>query len=353
MIFIRCQSEHETSQDNYSDTIQAMKLWKEANTWQSMKAADKFERIANTEVHKIVVIKHAAFGDLLLLRPFLVELRKAFPVANITLSVISHYLRGIPDDLVDNIHIVPSSKEKKGIFAAYKAYKKLGSHDLLFDLTASTRSFILSRLTKANFKIGFQYRSMHKFIYDIAIPRSSYQFEAGTFLEQLCPLGIAYEWPPRFAMKTHGMKRDKPYIVYFPTASTPDKSWSADNFTDLVRNMAAELTHYEHIILSGISEWEKVVANDIMARLSKIANVTLLGAGPEDQELIKGATLLVSNDTGIRHLGIAMDTTTVCIFFSSPPYRYWPRYGQHQVVYNRDGSPPDWQAVASAIRDAL
>jgi ADP-heptose:LPS heptosyltransferase len=330
-----------------------MKLWKEANTWQSSKATQKLEQIAISDIKKIAVIKHAAFGDQLLLRPFLIELRNAYPDAFISLSVISHYMRGIPEDLVDRIHTVPSRKEKKGLLAAYQAYKDLGSHDLLFDLTASTRSFIISKLTPAKFKIGFQYRSVHKFVYDIAIPRSTYQFEAGTFLEQLCPLGIAYEWPPRFEMKTGNLQRNKPYIVYFPTASTPAKSWSAENFSNLIRNMATELPEFEHLILSGISEWEKVVASDIMGSLSGVINVAHMEAGPEDQALIKGTTLLVSNDTGIRHLGIALDTTTVCIFFNTPPYRYWPRYGRHQVVYNLDGSPPRWEDVASAMRKAL
>jgi ADP-heptose:LPS heptosyltransferase len=330
-----------------------MKLWKEANTWQSKKAINKLVRIELTAINNILVIKHAAFGDLLLLRPFLIELRKAFPHASITLSVISHYTRGLPEELIDHLHVVPSSKEKKSLYDAFKNYKEVGSHDLLFDLTASTRSFILSRLTKAKFKIGFQHRSLHKLIYDIAIPRSAYHFEAGTFLEQLCPLGIEYEWPPRFNMQTSEIKRDKPYIVYFPTASTPDKSWPAEKFVLLIRNMAAELPQFEHIILSGISEWEKVVANDIMTALSEMETVTQLDAGPQDQVLIQGASLLVSNDTGIRHLGIALNTTTVCIFFNTPPYRYWPRYGYHQVVYNQDASVPDWQAVATAMRKAL
>ena len=330
-----------------------MKLWKEANTWQSSQATEKLARIEHTDIHRIVVIKHAAFGDMLLLRPFLIELRQAFPNAKITLSVISHYLRGVPEDLVDRIHTVPSSKEKKGIYHSYKSYKELGPHDLLFDLTASTRSFILSLITRSRFKIGFQYRSLHRFIYDFAIPRSTYQFEAGTFLEQLCPLGIEYEWPPRFEMQSSGISRAKPYIVYFPTASSPEKSWSPENFSVLIGNIAAEFSQFEHIILSGIAEWEKVVANSIMASLSEVENVTLMDAGPNDQALIQGAILLVSNDTGIRHLGIALSTTTVCIFSSTPPYRYWPRYGRHQVVYNQDGSMPNWQAVVFAIQKAL
>ncbi len=330
-----------------------MKLWIETNTWQSKKAAQKLAQLEDTDVRKIAVIKHAAFGDMLLLRPFLLELGKAFPDAKITLSVISHYQRGVPEDLVDRVHVVPSTKEKKGIWQSYKAYKDLGQQDLLFDLTASTRSFALSLMARAKFKIGFQYRSLHKFIYDIAIPRSAYGFEASTFLEQLCPLGVDYEWPPHFDMKVSPTRREKPYIVYFPTASTPAKSWPVDKFSVLIRNMAADLPTYDHIVLSGIAEWEKVVVNDIMSGLSDIGNISQLEAGADDYALLKGAALLVSNDTGIRHLGIALGTTTVCIFFLIPPYRYWPRYGRHQVVYNQDASMPDWQAVALAIHRAL
>ena len=117
--------------------------------------------------------------------------------------------------------------------------------------------------------------------------------------------------------------------------------------------MADELADYDHIVLSGIAEWENNAAGDIMAGLPKLENVHRLKAGPEDQAILKGAKLLVSNDTGIRHLGIALNTTTVCIFFNAPPYRYWPRYGRHQVVYNKDAAAPDWQAVALAMQRAL
>ncbi len=330
-----------------------MKLWFETNTWQSKNAAEKLAQLHTCDVKKIAVIKHAAFGDMLLLRPFLLELRGAFPDATITLSVISHYQRGLPEDLVDHIHIVPSTKEQQGIRQSYHAYKKLGSQDLLFDLTASTRSFLLSRITRAKFKIGFQYRGLHRFIYDIAIPRAAYRFEAGTFLEQLCPLGLNYKWPPQFAMPVTAAKRNRPYIVYFPTASTPAKSWPIEKFSDLIRNMAVELSDHDHLVLSGIAEWEIHAAEDIMSGLPELENVHHIKAGPEDQAILKGARLLVSNDTGMRHLGIALDTTTVCIFFTAPPYRYWPRYGRHQVVYNADATIPEWQDVAKAMQLAL
>ena len=65
--------------------------------------------------------------------------------------------------------------------------------------------------------------------------------------------------------------------------------------------------------------------------------------------LLKGATLVVSNDTGIRNLAITMQTPTVGIFFYTVPYRYWPRYGSHEVVFEHSGAIPSVDSVFESI----
>jgi len=337
---------------NFPDPA-CMRLWHETDTWQHRRARERLAALAPEAVERVAIIKHAAFGDLLLLRPFLVLLRRHFPSARITLSVISHYQRGIPEDLVDRIHVVPGSKERQGWLATYRAYRKLGPQDLLFDLTASTRSFIISRLTPARFKIGYQYRSVHKWVYHMAIPRSAFRFEAETFLEQLHPFGIRYDLPLEFAMPVEATSTGTPAIVYFPTASTPAKSWPVEHFTRLIRMASERWPDHRHIILSGLADWEQAQARDIHNGTGKPDNVVLLPAGENDAALIKGACLLVANDTGIRHLGIAVGTPTVCIFFSAPPFRYWPRWGNHQIAFRPDGKPPEPEAVAAAMDRAL
>ena len=330
-----------------------MRLWHETDTWQRAGARDKLAGLGAGDVQHIGVIKHAAFGDLLLLRPFLLLLREHFPRARITLSLISHYRRGAPEDLVDRIHVVPGSKEGKGWLATYRAYRELGPQDLLFDLTASTRSFIISRLTPARFKIGYQYRSVHKRVYDMAIPRGCFRFEAETFLDLLHPFGISYDLPLRFDMPVAGSPSDQPTIVYFPTASHPEKAWPADHFTTLIGELATRYPDDQHVILSGLADWEQQRAGAILDGVGERPNVKLLPAGPDDDAIIKGARLLVANDTGMRHLGIALGTPTVGIFFSAPPFRYWPRWGQHQVAWRADGEIPAPGEVAAAIERAL
>ncbi len=326
-----------------------MKLWRERNTWHAKGAEQKLARIDRAAVRSIAIIKHAAFGDLLLTRPFLLTLREHFPDASLTFSAVSHYLRGLPEDLVDRVHVTPGKKERPGLRARIASFRALGYHDLLFDLTASTRSFQITRANPAGFKIGYQHRGVHRWVYDAAIPRADFRFEAETFLEQLNVVGVQFDWPPRFGMEIEPLHRERPYIVYFPTASEPRKAWPVENFARLIGECSAALPDHEHVVLSGLADWEQDVARRLGHEHEGRGNVSVATAGKQDPNLIRGAATLVSNDTGIRHLGIAAGTATVCVFTRTSPYGYWPRFGRHEVVFEPDGGDPPVDKVAAAV----
>ena len=107
-----------------------------------------------------------------------------------------------------------------------------------------------------------------------------------------------------------------------PTASHPEKAWPAAHFITLIDDMAKRYPADMHVILAGLADWEQQQAAAILAGVGERPNVNLLPAGPDDDAFIKSARLLVANDTGMRHLGIALGTPTVGIFFSAPPFRY-------------------------------
>ena len=330
-----------------------MKLWHDKRTWVSKKAQKKLERLTQPDIKSIAVIKHAGYGDLLCTRPFLVTLRQAFPQAKVTFSAISHYLRGVPEDLVDRVHVVSGGGDGKGWFARYREYRKLGRHNFLFDLTASTPSFLITAVNPADFKVGFQHSGVHRLVYDVAIQRAEYRFEAETFLEQLHILGLAFEWPPPYAYPVEPLVRQRPYCVYFPTASVPGKAWPASHFVELIDQVARAYTTYDHIVLSGLASWEMEVSKAITAKLSKHRNILLDSAHSDIDTLIKGSTLLVSSDTGIRHLGIAVGTPTVGIFINTMPFGYWPHFGRHEVIYDPNGGIPNVTRVKQAVEKIL
>lgn len=338
-----------------------MKLWFRHGAWRSRRAQTVIENLQADEVRSVAVIRHAAVGDMVIIRPFLLELRRLFPRAKITLSLTSNYTRAAPLDLVDRVHtIYGSDRRDVSLCDQIKRARELGHHDLLFDLAATTRSFWVCWLNFARLKIGFPYHVIQNYLYyDITVPRSDFRYEAENMLDMLNVFGHSHQYPLQFAMKAPALKRDKPYVLYFPSASTPDKCWPDESFGRLVRRMSGQYPDYEHIVLKGVEEWEKI--DSIVEPLSDLVNVSgisLLECEGSLSEikglsLINSASLLVVNDTGIRNVAIACDTPTVGIFFATEVFRYWPRFGKHEVVFNPDGSLPEVESVFEAVEKIM
>jgi ADP-heptose:LPS heptosyltransferase len=59
--------------------------------------------------------------------------------------------------------------------------------------------------------------------------------------------------------------------------------------------------------------------------------------------------LLISNDTGIRNMAIAVNTPTVGIFLVIQPFKYWPREGGHDCIFNLESQPSVEDVYKSAI----
>lgn len=167
-----------------------MKIWAAKDSWVSKHAREKAEKLDKNKITRIAIIKHAALGDLLQVRPLLITLREAFPNAKLTLGVVTNYMQGIPEDLIDHLHVAKGNEKKYSIKEHLKSYKELGYQDIIFDISATTRSFWITKLNPAGLKIGYMHKGLHKLLYDIAIPRSRYRFEGETFLEPINTIGL-------------------------------------------------------------------------------------------------------------------------------------------------------------------
>lgn len=330
-----------------------MKLWYEKGAWASKKAKNTAETIFPEAVLSIAVIRHAAIGDMMVLRPFLLQARAFFPNATITLSIINNYSYGAPTDLVERLHRIDKKiNGKKTSYAErLKQIRELGEHDLIFDMANTGLSGIICLLNSAKLKIGFPYRTFKNHLfYDIGLLRSDLVPEVETLLHMLYILGAPKSTILNYGYPPYATKTDRPYIIYFTSASLGWKWWPKEHFTELIKSMALQYPHIDHVILEGINPEEKV--DDLMEELSSFTNVTKREALALEQIIpfLGEATLVVSGDTGIRNMAIAADTATVGIFFFTVPYRYLPMNAKHQAVFNSDGSIPDVKSVFSTIK---
>lgn len=320
-----------------------MKFWFWSGAWASKKAERIVASLKPEAIRHIAVIRHAALGDMVLLRPFLLELRRCFPNAQITLSLVSHYTYGAPEDLVDRVHVMYGNNRRDvSIIGQIRKARELGHQDLLFDQANTTRSHWLCLISQATLRIGFPYRAWQRYVfYDAVIWRSEFQYEAETMLDMLRLFGFKPRVPLLFNLPGQTHVHARPYFLYFPTASIVEKCWPQDRYIQLIQQLAQEYPQYDHLVLQGVARWETI--DPIMQALAQQTNV--LGIKPtslaQSTSLIKGATLVIANDTGVRNLAIAADIPTVGIFFQTVvPFRYWPRYGLHEAVFDPDGTIP-------------
>jgi len=327
--------------------------FRRGSAFASQSARKYLASVKPDEITKITVIRHAAIGDFMNIRPFLIELREFFPNAKITLSVIKHYMYGIPDDLIDDIHIMSRYKEdgsKTNLMSRIKEAKTLPPQDIIFDLTDSTITLLLVVVANAKLKIGYPYRAIRRFFYDIATLRSDFVVEAQSVLHMLNILGAKTRTPLVYGNEEKYPKEDVKQIVYFAGASVADKCWEKEKFRVLIDKMSNIYQEYAHIILQGIGENEKFL--EIYAPLEHKKNVQLQEKmSIEDaMKFIAKSRCLVSNDTGVRNIGIALETPTIGIFFQIPPFRYWPREEKHDCVFNIEYTSPNVDAVYESTK---
>lgn len=329
-----------------------MKLWYEKGAWASQKAKKIAETMTPESVRSIAVIRHAAIGDMMVLRPFLLQARSFFPNAKITISIINNYSYGVPEDLVDRIHIVHKKIDgkKTTYLQRLKEIRELGEHDLIFDMADTSLSGLINLLNPAKLKIGYPYRRVKKSFYDICIARSDLVPEVETLLHMLYILGAPKEDKLEYGYSSFEVNQEEPYVVYFTTTSLGWKCWPQEHFKELIDRMAAQYPDKKHIVLEGIHNYEKV--DDLMQQLSHHSNVIKMDALPLQEVLsfLGKASLVVSGDTGIRNMAIAVQTATIGIFFFTVPYRYLPADEKHKAVFNSDGSVPDVTRVLDAVK---
>lgn len=328
-----------------------MYLWAREKGGYSTKRARKLaENMTHESVKSIAIIRHGAIGDLVVTRPLILELREIFPYAKLTLSLVDHYQYGAPIDLVDRVHIVHKKKNgrKTTFFERIKEMQCLGEHDIVMDLADDALSMWTVLLNKAKLKMGFPHREYRRLLFNIVLPRSDFVLETENMLHFASVFGARAFHPLRYGLPAYTREMQKPYVSYFTSASTQHKCWPKNHFVELIRKMAIQYPTYMHMIMDGVKADEKV--DDMINTLKDCPNVCKQQVLALDKvyEYLGKASMVVSNDTGVRNMAVAVNTPTVGIFFATGAYRYWPRDGQHEAVFTPNATVPEVKMVFEA-----
>lgn len=274
-------------------------LWFEKGAYASKKARHYINnQFQPSEIKNIAVIRHAALGDQVITRPLLIETRKFFPNAKITLVGMSNYQYGTPSDLADSTIFVAGREDSKSmsLFEKLADFRQLDEQDIVFDLAATSRSYWMTALTKAKLKVGFPYRHyLCGTLYNLAVFRSDFQPEVECMLDMLKIFGHFPSYPLQFGLPDNRnlCSDSTPYILYFNGASQLTKTLPKDTIFQLMKVAAEKLPQFTHVFLEGKGNHEK---GEFLQELATDTNVMIQPCLHIDEltEYIAKAKLVVS-----------------------------------------------------------
>ena len=303
---------------------------------------------------RFLLVRLGAFGDIVHAIPVAAALSRAFPSARIDWLVSAKH-RELLDlvPIINRLVVIKDRGETGGGIPLVAAIRELrrSRYDVAFDLQGLLKSAALARLSGARRVVGFSSgylreplaRLLYTDVYDpggggMYDPRErSHVVQMNLGL--LTTIGVAVA-APEFpiervdteiarAMRERAGNR---YALVNPGAAWPNKRWPAARYGAVARAIA------ERHGLKTIVSWgpgEEPLAQEVVRESSGAALLSPRTSIVDLLALIRGATLMISGDTGPTHVAAAVGTPIVGIYGPTRPSRNGP-WAPEDITISRD-----------------
>ena len=287
---------------------------------------------------RILVIRMGPLGETLQTTPVLRALRNALPGAHIAMMVTS--------DRVDLVSANPNLDEVIVYERqAPKLIYKLRQHhfQMALILQPTFRLVLLVFLAGIRYRVGFITNSGGKLLLTTSVKNNHAQHETDRYLDVVRVIGIqpvtreiemgvtkeAKGWLEEFLTRS-GISKKQLLIGINPGSFWMDRRWEKEHFAEVAEILASEY-NAQILITTGPSE---VGLGEEIAKLMNCKSVILANTTPvRIATTFKQCDLLISNDTGPMHIGIAVGTPTIGLFGNSDPNKWGPIAPQHAVIH--------------------
>ena len=295
-------------------------------------------------VRRVLVLRHRAAGDLILTTPALRALRAGLPEARIEI-LVSRGTETILDENPDVDRVLTLDRRSLLDQASRYAALAYGRYDLVLDMVSNPRSAFMTALTRAPIRVGYDIPGRSG-AYTVRVPREPMgpdgpiaRYAAESPLDQVRALGIeprglhltlvvspeANAWAVRFLRAT-GLG-ERPLAACLPSGTWPSKTWMPERFA-----AAMDALHDSADALWLWGPGEEGLARDCSARMKQPSTVAPVLGWQELAAVLKRSAVLVSNDSGPKHVAVALGIPTVTIFGPTHPGAWQPPAGPHVVV---------------------
>ena len=273
-----------------------------------------------SKVKKILVIKPAAIGDVLLCTPVIENLRHNFPEAQIIFLTQKYCKEVLTGNPFLNRILTYDLKLDSGWCLIRNIRKQ--KYDLVIDLFGNPRTAIITFFSRAKYRVGYRF-NWRALAYNIKIkPRSAFVHNIEFNLDSLRKLGLEIvQSSPHFYLngiheefaeeffRSNGLDECE-VIGINPCGTWPTKVWGMGKFAALGSRLASE---YKILLFWGNAQ-ERKVAESIKQKIGE--NALLI---PEVDIKYMGALLtkcraFLTNDTGPMHIAWSLGVNTAAIF---------------------------------------
>jgi ADP-heptose:LPS heptosyltransferase len=278
-------------------------------------------------IESVLVIRPGGIGDAVLLLPALGALKTA--------------LRP------DRIDVVAEARNAD-VFCLSEAVTKVYRYDRLrdwprvlsqpYDLVIDTEqwhrlSAVFAFFTRAAVRVGFATNERAR-LFTHCVPYAQADYEADSFLKLVAALtGHTTVFNPATpfvrVQPRSGRDRSRPTAVIFPGASVPERRWGGERFGQLAARLVR--SRVQVVVVGGNGDLEQGL------KISSTGDphvTNLVGALSikEVCEVLAGADVMVTADSGLMHLAVAVGTPTVSLFGAGIRPKWAPRGAMHRVL---------------------
>src|SRR5207249_4774729 len=294
---------------------------------------------------RILVIKLRYIGDVLLATPLLSRLREGFRKAHLAMLVnpdTDDVVRDHP--ALDEVLVL----ERDGLARQWRFVQDLRRRrfDLVIDLTDGDRSALLSWLSGAPIRLGYNSEGRWRgVLYTQVVAADRFSMHTVRYhLQALEGLGLAGLPPAPILtvapearqeadrlLREAGVDGARPFVCLHPGARWWFKGWPAERYAALADLIQTE-TRAQALFLGGDQErsLDSRIADGMKAPFRSLIGKTSLRALAA---VLERAALLVSNDNGPMHMAAALRVPVIGLFGPSDPAIWGPWGDGHRTFY--------------------
>lgn len=307
------------------------------------------------EPRRILVIRRKAIGDVLVSMAVPRALRARWPAIPITL-VVDRFATAVVQDspFVDRVlvydrraHSKGGPCERIGAFTEWLDTLRAVRADLTLDLMGTPQTALWTRASGAPVRVGPRKRFRTWAYTDVVEPTTQECFAGDRFLDWVRVLGFdPGAWTPTAVARSAEIDRTTqealrgfaaPRVIVNPSATWSAKAWPAGHFAALARGLRKAGVGS---VLVAWGPGEERLRDRVVLESGGAAHAMPATDLPALASWLAAADLLVTTDSGPKHLAVGEGTPTLTLFGSTNPRGWQPPGAQHEWLTNPVGCHP-------------